>query len=285
MNWSELNAVLCWAYHREVKAGWKQRAETRDGIPAWFVRHGELSLSIGKRRHHATTGQWMLPESGQGWVWTDKPSDIISYRIRVRWPTGQDLLECSQTFVLGGHEIRELNRSSKNLLRLIDASKCWQQESWSPPDAVEHFHFQSALSGFTSACIAARLQRGERPTAFCKADLRLQRTLRILNQWPLELPFSRKELSAEVGIGVQQLTKDFVSYVGITPRAFFERRKLEWACTRLSDNDAPIKVIAIEVGLPCLPQFSQWFSKRVGKSPRSFRNEAVRQHASGKNLL
>jgi AraC-like DNA-binding protein len=57
----------------------------------------------------------------------------------------------------------------------------------------------------------------------------------------------------------------------MTPYAYFESLRLEFACRRLRVPDVRIKEVAIDLGFASLSHFSKWFRKHQAQSPRQYR--------------
>ena len=80
-----------------------------------------------------------------------------------------------------------------------------------------------------------------------------------------------EDLCAEVGLSRSYLIRLFADRVGITPKQYFIRLKIETACGLLIDTDMSVQDIAAQVGLSDPFYFSRCFKKHIGSSPSYYR--------------
>jgi AraC family transcriptional regulator len=79
------------------------------------------------------------------------------------------------------------------------------------------------------------------------------------------------ELSAAVGMSVDHFSRMFKRSTGMAPHQYLGDIRLERAKRLLADGRTPIIQIAYEIGYANPSQFSAFFRKRTGLSPREFR--------------
>jgi len=68
----------------------------------------------------------------------------------------------------------------------------------------------------------------------------------------------------------------FKEEIGISPRQFILRTKIDMACRRLLASDEPISKIAGDLGFPTSQYFATVFRRLTRVSPRRYRQEGTR---------
>ena len=91
------------------------------------------------------------------------------------------------------------------------------------------------------------------------------------DRFPLNQRFTDHELAESVGLSAAQLTRLFVNAFDLTPRRYFERRRLESACQALAHTQSSIKEIAFRHGFEYVSHFCNWFHRLKATSPSRFR--------------
>lgn len=80
-----------------------------------------------------------------------------------------------------------------------------------------------------------------------------------------ELPHMTEHSPTTVG-------KFFKRYFGITPNAYFQARKIDYACHLLRTTNKTTLDIAAQVGFDSLSHFNRIFKEQKGATPRDYRN-------------
>jgi AraC-like DNA-binding protein len=93
---------------------------------------------------------------------------------------------------------------------------------------------------------------------------------RLAEPMPLDL------LAGRTGLSRYAFLRRFASTFGMTPHAYLVHLRLERAKELLVRADLPITDVCFEVGFSSLGSFSALFARRVGESPRRFRQRARR---------
>jgi AraC family transcriptional regulator of arabinose operon len=83
------------------------------------------------------------------------------------------------------------------------------------------------------------------------------------------------ELARLSGLSLSQFKRLFVRDLGLTPREWLNRKRLEAARVRLRETTAPVKRIGYELGFRSPNHFSSWFRKQTGRTPGRFRQEGA----------
>jgi len=274
LNFQLLETKLIWIQDRLLVKSRKTNAITVENIPAWLVRQGRLVVVMGNERIEAGVGHWMFPRQGQGWVHTLPNSKILSVHFRLRWPNGQEVYRRRQTLVLPAQKCPELTQAATHLLNHLDGETMWYADQWAPASCIDYFAMQSHFQRWLAAYGSIMEAHGETQITVNDVTAPALEAWKVLMDWDLAKPFSRKILSRHLGLSIPALSRRFTAYYGATPRGFLEQRKLEWAQQRLAQSQERIKVIAAELGFLNLAQFSNWFRLHNQLSPRDYRNFA-----------
>ncbi|WP_164545757.1 AraC family transcriptional regulator [Paenibacillus albus] len=79
------------------------------------------------------------------------------------------------------------------------------------------------------------------------------------------------EMARMLGFSVQYFHQLFQKYTHLTPRAYMERLRVKEACRRLTESDATITQIALELGFATSQHFATVFRRHIGKTPTQWR--------------
>ncbi|MBF4695936.1 response regulator transcription factor [Fusibacter ferrireducens] len=97
--------------------------------------------------------------------------------------------------------------------------------------------------------------------------------------------FSLESVAEYMNISSHYFSKLFKSEVGENFIHYVTRRKIEIACEKLSQSDAPIISIAFDLGFNEANYFSKVFKKQVGQSPNEYRKAQHMKQAEASPLL
>ena len=111
---------------------------------------------------------------------------------------------------------------------------------------------------------------GISPSILSKADPRILRAARFIDNHPLRITGGESQLARRVGLSVSQLSRLFVRDLGISPQRYADSRRLEKGRQLLHLNRHSIKEVAAELGFSSLPHFSAWFRRMEGMSPPEY---------------
>lgn len=111
-------------------------------------------------------------------------------------------------------------------------------------------------------------QQGETPT-----NPRIGRVIQFMNNHLCE-NLSVSELAAEAGYSPSAFRNLFRREVGISPKEYFLRRKLEAAKDKLKNSEEPITQISLDLGFSSSQYFSTSFKRYNFLSPQEFRKRA-----------
>jgi AraC family transcriptional regulator of arabinose operon len=123
----------------------------------------------------------------------------------------------------------------------------------------------NALEEIILWCAEALAQPASGP-----ADPRIRRAVDLLNDLQ-DRPISTAELARKVGLSLSRLSHLFTAQVGVSPRRYWESRRLDQARQLLARTQLPVGEIARQVGFDNQFYFSLRFKKATGQSPLAYR--------------
>ena len=95
-----------------------------------------------------------------------------------------------------------------------------------------------------------------------------------LDKLPLSDRSSQNRIAVENGLNAKNFVRLFKDETGMTPKRYFNYRRIEFCRRQLVESDTPVKVIALELGFAHLSDFSCWVKKNFGAPPTSCRRNA-----------
>lgn len=276
--WANLHAHLIWIYDGPVEPCWRHGVIASPHLTGWLVRKGRVDVRAGKRELRASAGEWIFPPSGDLWREFSDDAHILSVRFRASWPTGEELFQDGLGVVFPAAEHAELERAARPLARFTASHfpHAYRFLMDEPATLGEHLQLQALFARWLDAAVAALTAQGLVPSRMGRMDPRLLKAVRSIEHRVLSAPLAERELAKEVGLSVSQFARLFLRQFGVGPRAYFERRRHEYAIAALQGSPQAVKEIAFGLGFSSLPHFSAWFRRRHGMSPRELRTRRAR---------
>ena len=186
----------------------------------------------------------------------------------------------NETGVLfSGSEYPELKRCAARLARLVRGqfpdSASYKLQFDQPLDG-RIFHriqagFQAWLENWLDACFRQGLGWNRLRSS---AD-RLLQAARVLNAPPLDQSFPRIALLERCHLSEVHLTRLFSGAFGLTPRKYWDRRRMEFARTCLETSLMPVEEIAWRCGFCSDAHFAVWFRRLTRRRPGQFRVHGI----------
>ena len=87
-------------------------------------------------------------------------------------------------------------------------------------------------------------------------------------------PLSMEQVADEVGMGYTTFRRAFRAHLGVTPKQYHLRLRLQRAEDQLANTDRPLKAIAAHLGFDSPSHLSADFKARTGVSPTAWRHRA-----------
>ena len=270
-DWSFLHARLLWCYEGEVDAPNRRRISQRNQLSAWWIQAGSVTVKRGRDTWTARAGEWIF--CGPHPLHQDFSPDarILSINFKLEWPSGDSLVE--QILVVPAGTRPALGKTARALLRVISRrfpriSTALQPQ---PVELTDFFELQQLFAAWAQAYLKTLLAVGVVPARMGGLDSRVLAALRQLDRHDWRTPFREKNLAASAGLSAGHLDRLFVQQLGLTPRAYLQKRRLESATATLADTTVPAKKIAYDLGFSSASHFTHWLRRATGKSPREVR--------------
>ena len=119
-------------------------------------------------------------------------------------------------------------------------------------------------------CLRCRPEAAPGTPAWLGVSAVVRRALKLIDDGALDMG-SVDCLAASVGIGSRHLHRLFVRYVGASPIAVAQTRRLNFAKRLLDETDLPMTEIALASGYGSLRRFNFALKSSYGRSPRDLR--------------
>jgi len=171
-----------------------------------------------------------------------------------------------------GYGVFELNSSltySKGIMQAIREMAEW----WATPLPS----YELAENALEKALLL--LSRSIQRKAETDRDKRIDKAI-VCIHLDYAQPISVTSLAREASMSVSRFAHLFKEREGLSPASYIEQYRMERARELLLSTDHSITEIAFATGFTNQFHFSARFKKILGQSPRSFRNQPVRDHHS-----
>ena len=242
-------------------------------IRAWLICEGNLeSQFVGDTARHPAA-RWLIATPGCEESALTRNAESLLVTFDATWPSGESLFRETASRSFSAESYPEMEAAALALLCFVRNNL--PDGGSTPPNSVADIHVYVGLrrrvDAWLEAFVAAMTAEGAVPTRLGIADQRIQRALRLLDSWSLEVPLDRERVAREAGITVPHLTRIFNAQLRHTPSRYFDSRRIAHARRSLSELGITIKAIASELGFHSEAHFSHWFKQHEGACPRSFR--------------
>lgn len=273
-DWSFLHARLLWCYEGEVATPNRRMLSQRNQLSAWWIQAGSVTVKRGRDTWIARAGEWIF--CGPHPLHQDFSADarILSINFKLEWPSGDSLVD--QILVVPAGEHPSLGKAARALLRVISRRfpRIGTALQPQPVELTEFFELQQLFAAWAQAYLKTLLAAGIVPARMSGLDPRVLDALRRLDRHDWRTPFREKQLADGTGISAGHLDRLFVQQLGLTPRAYLQKRRLESATATLADSTVSAKKIAYDLGFSSASHFTHWLRRATGKSPREVRQSA-----------
>lgn len=275
IDWSVLRTRLVWAYRGEPSAPHFSSPEYASTI-AWLVEKGAVQIS-GRRSGsvECTAGHWVFPAVDKINHDFSSGSLITSVRFAANWPEGGALFDGSRTIVIPADRCGQLNVSTRRLVRTVKRSSDGRTADTNLLETEiglnAYLQLHRATIDWIGAYCRVLSDWGVALHTIGHQDERVVRVKEMIDHLPPGAPLDEKMLARRVNISVSQLNRLFVAAIGMSVRAFAEKRRLQLARDLLLASPTSVKGIAFQLGFRHSSHFSAWFHKHLGFYPSAFR--------------
>lgn len=272
-DWSALRHALLWCYDGPVPPRGHEGDFAQPDLSCWLVRKGKVTVTAAGHTVTARAGQWIfvaVPARHQSF---SANAEILSMHFHFSWPGGEPVIGQKHSLVFSAADHPELERRALPLVRLVKrhfpkASAFLSDEPCSLPLYLE---VQNHLPRWIAAYLEVQAAHGVYPRRLDVDDNRLLQVWAELDRLPLGRRFSEAALVKGAPLARSQLNALFTRAAGLTPRRYFEQRKLDAARRLLTTPGVSLKEIAADLGFRHGSHFSQWFKRLHGAPPSSMR--------------
>ncbi len=273
-DWASVRYGLMWAYEGPVQPMGKQGTWTHPDPSCWLIRKGRVTVETGGKRVTASAGQWVFVATPTRTQRFSDDAEILSVHFHFTWPGGEPVLEQPRNVVFDAADQPQLEKVAVRLTRLV--AKNFPNASAFLPTATCTFplylRVQNMLPRWLSAYLETQAWLGVYPKRVGAMDDRVLQTIMELDRHPLNQKFSERTLVSHVGLGRSQLNALFLKATGVSPRRYYERRRLETSERLLTHTQMSIKEIALDLGFGSESHFCHWFRGHKGAAPSTFRS-------------
>ena len=270
-DWRDLGLELRWCYEGEP-LGRKVRVQGLN-LSAWLVLTGDATVRIGGRTVKAVEGEWLVCRPMERWQNFSDSARIVSIHLALTCPSlagewkgpacvalkNGNALDAAAKRLRDTEALRPLPLTERRNLTGMNLS------------LSEALELRGAVAEFAQRLLAELEVQEMR---FGPAEIRDERVrasrLELVAR-ELREGFSRDALAGAQGVSASQLDRLWREELGMTPRQYWERRRLEAACEQLQNGAGAVKALAYELGFSHLSRFSIWFREKTGMTPRAFR--------------
>ena len=289
-DWNALRLHLIFAYDQTLARGQADGVYVRHGeYSAWLIKAGSVQLESDNEHVVAGPGEWVFCFGNRVRQKLAPGTRMISLRLANSWPNEMAMFVAAKHSVVTFPAARFPQLEALAMSLLSDPQL--QQKQWhgrgdpsilfgadSRMDLRGFLRHQRLLLDWTEqvASVLAGLGWGVRVPR--GVDSVLADALNVIDTLPYDMPFPGPIICDSSGLTQGQLNRMCVRALGLTTYAYWERRRLQRARSRLGQPSVRIKQISAELGFKRLSHFSTWFKRHDGHSPRAFARTARSTH-------
>ena len=276
VDWSSLVYSLNWVYEGPVPVdGRGQR--TNPDLSAWLIREGQVQVrSESGGTIQAKAGDWVFLPVGQRHQDFSEDALLLSLCWRARWPDGRSLFDHGLPLVFPAEQHPELESAARKLLDFSqrhleqDPLPTWRLRASVRVTGERFFEAEVLMSTWLLNVTRTLVAHSVFPSLHHIPDERVLLAMETLEYLPLQEHIHVEAVAHNVGLSVSQMNRLFVRYLGHTPKAHLQIRRLTEARNLLLAGDLTVKEVAFHVGFSSPSAFNHWFAKSEGCNPKTF---------------
>ncbi|MGE9289985.1 MAG: hypothetical protein ACQKBT_03280, partial [Puniceicoccales bacterium] len=182
-NWNELRAHLNWAYDGEVRDHFRHSKYRAEGVVAWFIRKGAVTLEFAHKKEHFGAGCWIFPKDEAGQQHFEEGTTMLSVCFQLEWKEGTPLFERSRTLTVDRDKAGSLTSIGERLARLYEGVSFETMTLDRNPQELNLFLDQQRLFyGWLSAFVRILQDQGLKPVLVAKLDERVSAAANIMDR-------------------------------------------------------------------------------------------------------
>lgn len=278
-NWLTLRPALFHIYRGEVAPLGRDLTVTTESNNhyAWFMEEGQVEIRRQGQTAIAKKGEWLIVHPGKRSQKFSPDARIISVQFQIKWPDGCNLFEEGLSKVLPSAKYPDLEREARRILNetrdILPSDP--ERIQRTPLSVNQYFRLQHSGLGFVCKLVEILSELEITPVRAGQVDDRLLHVQRQLDQWPVNRSLEEGWPNLLRGWTRDTLDRRFQKAFQSTPAQYLENRRREYARQLLARSVVPIKEIASNLGFRALADFSSWFKRAHGASPRAYRRAAL----------
>ena len=272
--WRSMTQEWLWVYRGPPSRADEWSGEILVPTGVFFVEKGLAIIHAEGREIRVPEGSAFFSAPGLRRHWLASGSVLLSVGFRCSWPDGSPLYRGGLNREVRSTRIRKLALATKSLFSSVHGNrkKVTYLEAVRHEDLTHQEWCQREASYLAWFCIFSETLRelgieSEKPQS--SSDRLFARVMTHLNKCPLD-QFQAQGKSI-AGIGGRRVDQLLLARLGLTARAWHERRRLENAMQRLLQEPTALKEIGFALGFRHASHFTAWFKRLSGASPSAFR--------------
>jgi AraC-like DNA-binding protein len=278
-DWENLRRELIWIRRARVEARHRDLPYGPKGVvAAWRLIRGRVDFVLPKETVSAKAGQWIFPGGGRGRRTFSADAEFVSIRFRTHWAGGQDLFDHRAPLVAGAASARPLDEAGFALVDFVQDNLVSEGQllPQAGADLTQYLELRSHFDRWFEAYARFMTAAGRKVNFPQPLDERIAGAVRAMEGHVAAGDNPREpELARLSGLSLSHFKRLFVRDLGLTPKEWLNRKRLEAARVRLRETTAPVKRIGYELGFRSPNHFSSWFRRQTGRTPGRFRREAA----------
>jgi AraC-like DNA-binding protein len=278
-DWKALRYWLIWTYEGPVPEHahiGEYGVLEHPNISCWLIRCGSVTVKSLGNTVTAHKGQWIFVSTGKRHQHFSPDCEILSIHLGLYWPGNIPVIEQPKSYVFDASKFPELEKASIDMVRSVEAHfpKAGSDLAQYDSNIFTYLEVQHQLPLWLKYYLKIQASYGVVPNRLDIEDSRILHAINELDVRPMRETFSETELVELVGLSQSRLNFLFTRATGVTPKRYYERRRLEAAYGLLRSTDLSIKEIGFDLGFNFDSHFTSWFRKQAGTTPSMFRKTA-----------
>ncbi|MDQ8206357.1 AraC family transcriptional regulator [Coraliomargarita sp. SDUM461003] len=270
--WKYLDAYLVWIYEGPPQASGKRYAKN-SFFTAWLLLEGTVHIQVEKHELQVQAGQWVLLPPGVSYRNFSESVRMLSIHFEARWITGRPLFELDRPIVEDSLTVPKWRKFCEPMLRRVqrDFPDAYNELPRVGADYLTYADIQGRFQRWLASVIGRMQAAGVRVYLPKKQDTRALNMRRWLDAHSLESAFRLQELSKAFGVSAGQVNRIFIANFEVTPKQYYESRRLNVAKAKLASSAQAVKAISYLVGFRHQSEFTAWFKKHTQYTPSAYR--------------
>lgn len=271
-DWSRLRVELAWIYEGTVEDAYLDETAPHFGQSIFLVLRGGVKVVTDEGKAQAGPGDWVMPRQGRRRQQFAPGTHLLSVHLNLHWPGGKLLFDWKTALVFPAARFPRLEVHTRRLERFVRKEFPGARHDLRerPASLEADCHLRRHFAAWFEVYCRVLLELGLHPSQMESIDPRILSVAEYLDHISFAEPCREGDLAARAGLSVSQLNRLFLRHFGLTPRRYFEKRRLDNALVQVR-RSRQLKEIAYDLGFKSLPHFSAWFRQKTGSSPSEVR--------------